>query len=291
VPLTGRATSSTDEFLARAEPFLVARAVECSGLLSLSARAAGTGEPGPLRPGRPSPQPWPQAWAWVEDTAGEVVAVAAAGPRGVQLSSGPAEAGGALARALRSADVPLERAEGPAGILDGFASAWCRGRPLRPAPGMPIGVYVATHTVLPHGVSGRMRLAGPGDVALLDDWARAFVLEVDGVRVTTDLVSGRIAAGEVVVWEVDGDVVSMAAAVPHAGALSRVQLVYTPPELRGHGFASACVAALTARDLATPGFRCMLFTDLENPTTNRIYQAIGYRRVGTLASVSFEPEG
>jgi predicted GNAT family acetyltransferase len=81
----------------------------------------------------------------------------------------------------------------------------------------------------------------------------------------------------------------MAAAAPHAGDVSRLYLVYTPPELRGRGYASACVATLTAREQATtPGYRCMLYTDLANAATNRLYQAIGYRRVGTMASVRFE---
>lgn len=72
----------------------------------------------------------------------------------------------------------------------------------------------------------------------------------------------------------------MAAVTVAQGGVSRVQLVYTPPENRKRGYASACVASLTARELATPGRTCMLNTDLANPTSNGIYQAIGYRRVG-----------
>ena len=81
----------------------------------------------------------------------------------------------------------------------------------------------------------------------------------------------------------------MAAVTVAQGGVSRVQLVYTPPENRKRGYASACVASLTARELAVPGRTCMLNTDLANPTSNGIYQAIGYRRVGEAEELRFDP--
>ena len=79
-------------------------------------------------------------------------------------------------------------------------------------------------------------------------------------------------------WEHDGRVVSLAG---HAGETpngARVGPVYTPPELRGRGYASALTAALTEQLLERLRF-CFLFTDLANPTSNSIYQRIGYRPV------------
>ena len=67
----------------------------------------------------------------------------------------------------------------------------------------------------------------------------------------------------------------------HAGETpngARVGPVYTPPELRGRGYASALTAALTEQLLERRRF-CFLFTDLANPTSNSIYQRIGYRPV------------
>jgi predicted GNAT family acetyltransferase len=60
----------------------------------------------------------------------------------------------------------------------------------------------------------------------------------------------------------------------------RVSGVYTPVEERGHGYASANVAAISARALDAGALACMLFADKANPTSNKIYQAIGYRPVG-----------
>jgi len=55
--------------------------------------------------------------------------------------------------------------------------------------------------------------------------------------------------------------------------------VYTPPEFRGRGYASALVAALSQAMLDAGYHFCTLFTDLANPTSNHIYQAIGYQPV------------
>ena len=59
----------------------------------------------------------------------------------------------------------------------------------------------------------------------------------------------------------------------------RVGPVYTPPEDRGHGWASALVAEGTQWLLDEGREWVCLYTDLSNPTSNRIYQAIGYEPV------------
>jgi predicted GNAT family acetyltransferase len=70
----------------------------------------------------------------------------------------------------------------------------------------------------------------------------------------------------------------MAARTDAVAGVSRVQAVYTPPERRRAGYAAACVAALSARVLAEE-HRCILYTDLTNPTSNGVYRSIGYRSV------------
>lgn len=58
-----------------------------------------------------------------------------------------------------------------------------------------------------------------------------------------------------------------------------VNLVYTPPSLRRKGYATECVAKLSKKILEEGNKYCFLFTDLSNPTSNSIYQKIGYRPV------------
>ncbi|MEX2660100.1 MAG: GNAT family N-acetyltransferase, partial [Acidimicrobiales bacterium] len=65
---------------------------------------------------------------------------------------------------------------------------------------------------------------------------------------------------------------------PPVAGVTRVQAVYTPEERRGCGYASACVAAVSEVALAA-GRRCILYTDLGNPTSNGIYRNIGYQAV------------
>lgn len=84
--------------------------------------------------------------------------------------------------------------------------------------------------------------------------------------------------------------VSMAAAGRFSPRGARVSLVCTPPEMRRRGYASACVAALSQL-LLSEGFTFLkLCADLANPTSNRIYQAIGYRPIGDAAVYRFMPE-
>ena len=70
----------------------------------------------------------------------------------------------------------------------------------------------------------------------------------------------------------------MAGLTPPMEGVVRVQLVYTPPEHRGKGYASACVASLSKR-IRGEGYRCILYTDLGNPISNAIYRRIGYRAI------------
>jgi len=80
-------------------------------------------------------------------------------------------------------------------------------------------------------------------------------------------------------WEVDGEPVSTAWLSAPVAGVTRISGVYTPPERRGHGYASGVVAAASQHALDAGVDACMLYTDLANPTSNKIYQALGYRPV------------
>jgi predicted GNAT family acetyltransferase len=168
-----------------------------------------------------------------------------------------------------------------------FATEWSRLGGPQATLGMRQGLYAADEVTIPSGIPGRLRLATDADASLLRGWVSQFFAEAGARSGGDDEVGPRIDAGLLVVWEVDGAVVSMAAVTVAQGGVSRVQLVYTPPDKRRCGFASACVASLTARELAVPGRTCMLNTDLANPTSNAIYQAIGYRHAGEALELRF----
>ena len=77
-------------------------------------------------------------------------------------------------------------------------------------------------------------------------WTAAFIEEtrLDNPSDPQDVSRERIREGSLFVWE-DARPMSMAAWAGRAGSLVRVNYVYTPPEVRGRGYASACVASLT----------------------------------------------
>jgi predicted GNAT family acetyltransferase len=137
-----------------------------------------------------------------------------------------------------------------------------------------------------------MRDAVSEDRPLLLDWFRAFMDEAIGespdAASTAHAVDHRLEADSagVVLWE-DGPTVSLAAFGNPTPNGARIGPVYTPPERRRRGYASALVAELSERLLTERRF-CFLFTDLANPTANRIYEQIGYRRVCEAAEIVFE---
>jgi GNAT superfamily N-acetyltransferase len=227
-------------------------------------------------------------WLWVEDDE-EVVATAQhTPPHGAYLSVGPAEAMRAVAGTLWELRAGLSGVAGLDPSPQEFATEWSRLGGAQATLAMGQGLYVADAVSIPSGIPGRLRLATAFDAPLLRGWTDQFWAEAGARSSEDDEVGPRIAAGLLFVWEVNGAVLSMAAITVAQGGVSRVGLVYTPAEHRNRGFASVCVASLTARELTTPGRSCMLYTDLANPTSNSIYQAIGYRRVGEAVELRFE---
>ena len=143
---------------------------------------------------------------------------------------------------------------------------------------------------LPRPPEGALRAASEGDKELLIAWERAFVAEAgligSALGEAERTVARRLAAGNAYVWE-DRGAVSMVGINPPIAGTVRVGPVYTPPEHRRRGYASAAVAAVCREALARGAKQCMLFTDLANPTSNKIYAAVGFRRVADWEELEF----
>lgn len=108
--------------------------------------------------------------------------------------------------------------------------------------------------------------------------AEAGVVEA-AAREAPRTIDRRLAAGAQFLWH-EGRPVSALALSPEIAGTVRIGPVYTPREHRGRGYASAAVARASLDALARGARRCMLFTDIANPTSNKIYAAVGFRRVG-----------
>lgn len=153
-------------------------------------------------------------------------------------------------------------------------------------------IYRLDRVLAPAWPAGGALPAADADAALVAGWMEAFTEEAIGARHGEDWnarARERIGLGDVVLWKVGGEAVAMAARariLPHGAVVS---LVYTPPGQRGRGYASAVVAALSQRLLDTGFDYCALYTDLGNPTSNSIYQKLGYRPVADAAEHRFGP--
>lgn len=174
-------------------------------------------------------------------------------------------------------------------VAEPFAEAWSKlsGRSWEVKHGM--GVFQLDEAVPPALANGKMRVAAPEDRELLYQWMCAFYQEAmgdPGEEFSGRLVEGHLKRKDLFLWE-DPAPVSMAAATRPTRNGITINAVYTPPERRGRGYASNCVAQLSQKMLDS-GYRfCSLFTNLANPTSNKIYQAIGYRRVGEFVEIKW----
>ncbi|MEO6061421.1 MAG: GNAT family N-acetyltransferase [Thermoflexales bacterium] len=151
-------------------------------------------------------------------------------------------------------------------------------------------IYRLDRVVAPALPPGEARLAEHDDTALIASWMKGFYRDA-GMRDPHEawelMARKRVEAGDALLWTRDGAPVSMAARSRLLPRGAVVGMVYTPPEQRGQGYASAVVAALSQRLLDAGNEYCALYTDLANPTSNSIYQKIGYAPVSDAVEYAF----
>ena len=201
----------------------------------------------------------------------------------------------ALADALTALHPGLPGITGPRVPVERFVARWSVLTGAAAERGTALMIYELTEPKSPEGVPGSPRQAAPEDRELLADWVGAFSADVHSpVERTRDqrleYVDRRIEHGMLWLWEDDGTPVSMALRTPVVEGISKISVVYTPPGHRGHGYAAASVAALCERLLADPGIdRCILYADLDNPTSNGVYRRIGFTPAAEAVDYTFRP--
>jgi predicted GNAT family acetyltransferase len=199
-------------------------------------------------------------------------------PHKLFLARMPSGAAVALADALARRRLP--GVSGEVGAVASFADAWRQWTGCSSAVAVSMRMYCLADLVVPAGVLGRTRSGGVDDVEAVAGWLKAFHAEAQPrapVEDWTSLAHRRVLAGQFRLWENDGAVASMAGFSSPAAGVCRVGPVYTPPARRGRGFGSAVTAGATAAAIAAGAEHVVLYTDLSNPTSNAIYQTIGYR--------------
>ena len=197
----------------------------------------------------------------------------------------------ALAVHLAAVDPPLPGVTGERATAAAFAEAW------QQYTGATAGLHerqrlyrLGTLTIPGPAPEGRPRVVGERDRAQLVRWKDEFSVAVGGTADSRadEWADSRIAYGGITFWEdADGSPVSMAGATPMVAGQVRVAPVYTPSHLRGRGYAGAVTAEVSRAALASGADEVLLFTDLANPTSNALYQRIGYRAVADFAVYDF----
>ena len=151
-------------------------------------------------------------------------------------------------------------------------------------------IYELRQVTAPTSVPGILRVATEVDLDLVARWNYAFHKDagLEGtVEEARESAERWIDDRNAFLWD-DGQPVSMAVKTRHTTHGMTVSGVYTPPEFRRQGYAGACVAALSQQMLDAGWEFCTLFTDLANPTSNSVYQKIGYRPVCDFDEYVFE---
>lgn len=194
----------------------------------------------------------------------------------------------ALAEHLAATAAELPGVNGPQEAALEFSDRYLAATGARITGRQGIGVYdLPGPAQLPWPVPGAHRMADQTHLPVVSSWVTAFMEETGNSAVGAEATARRqITAGNVSLWVVGGWPVAMCWTSAPFGGVVRVSGVYTPPAERGHGYASALVTAASQREQQR-GLLCMLYTELANPTANKIYRALGYRYVGNDLRLKF----
>lgn len=243
----------------------------------------------------------PPRLGWYEGAGGQVEAVfVQTPPHPVRLSAASRQAAEELANLLAAVDDggpgpnDVSGVGGPVDAAEAFSARWREVTGASASIHMRQRLYRLGDLAAPSPApAGHARVAVPADRDLLLAWYRAFAAEVgehhaDFERIVTD----RVEYGGLTLWEADGAPVSMAGATRILEGTVRVAPVYTPGESRGRGYGGAATAAVSQAALDAGARDVVLFTDLANPTSNALYQRLGYRPIGDLVVRHFAyPDG
>lgn len=264
-------------FSADAEEFLLSRAILHNLILTIVDRRMAQGEPG-------------RYWAAFRDT--RVVGVALQSPLAYPATVVPMERDvtAALVDAIADAGFLLPGVNGEVATAASFAGRWTERQKSAAHPAQGLRIYELEPAELNGiaSVKGQLRKADSRDRDLAVAWLQAFYDETHTPASSAEnLIDAALALESLWLWQ-NGSAVSMVIGSKPIKNVVRLSAVYTPLEHRMRGYAAACVHG-ASRQLTDAGCRCMLYTELGNPTSNSIYRRIGYRAIAEAIHYRFDP--
>jgi RimJ/RimL family protein N-acetyltransferase len=231
-------------------------------------------------------------WWWlIKDDDGNVVGASMrTAPFGLQIGPMPVEATKQFAKAVAREDDEFPwlagSEESVVTFLEAYEKGHSPGSSREAVRGRTSFLYELKELAVPN-VEGQCRVATMDDFDLVDQWSSDFHFFTDGVAREADerdreFLIARVREGAMFLWCVRGVVVAMAGrATPvetPSGLVTRIGPVFTPAENRGRGYGSAVTASL-CESLLAQGSRVMLYADADNPTSNGVYQRIGFDQI------------
>lgn len=205
------------------------------------------------------------------------------------LSAMPELASRRLADTLADQGASLPGVNGEQRLAGAFADTWRRHTGAGTEMQMHQRLYRLDRLEAPDPLPpGTSRLATAADLSLVLAWLGAFQRDIrESLSAPEVLAADRLSYSGIALWEVDGVPVSLAGRTRVVADMARVGPVYTPPEHRRRGYAAAATATITQAALEAGAREVVLFTDLANPTSNGVYQRLGYRPVSDRVVLSF----
>jgi ribosomal protein S18 acetylase RimI-like enzyme len=263
-------TQDPERYAEAVLPLLTQRpAANTIALTVLDSLRAGT----EFGPGRP-------LLAWYEQAGTVTGAVSMTPPYGLLLTELPPGSEVDLVAGLRRDAIAVPDVNGRQADVDRFLGQW---RPASTEVLMRQRLYGLAELRPPAtGPLGTARLAGPDDLELVLDWMTAFVDEAEpwSSRPARAVYQRRIGLGLLWLWlDQTGEPVSLAGRNVIIAGMTRVGPVYTPPAARRHGYAAAATHACSLDAQQQGAEQVVLFTNLANPTSNGIYQQLGYQPI------------
>jgi len=180
---------------------------------------------------------------------------------------------------------------GPVEAARQIATEWAAARGKTPYVRMNQRIYRLDRVNPVRMSPGKLRLADQGDSERIAGWIHEFAESIEekmSREVAAAKARDHIAGSTMYLWE-DGQPVSMVKKSRSTRNGIVLSLVYTPPDQRGKGYATSCVASLSQLLLDEGRQFCSLYTDLSNPTSNGIYMNIGYNPIQDSIMYRFQP--
>lgn len=205
-----------------------------------------------------------------------------------------AKATEAIARRLVEKTVELPGIMGPTATVKWVAEYWAYQTGGTIKPGMAQRLLMASSVIEPTGIEGSWRPFTDDDRPLLREWFTWFALDAEHARPEQARRAGEAMVARLVspdgglIWEdAHGEPVSIACYKARTPNGIRIGPVFTPEKFRRHGYAAAVTAAATRFVLDQGSKFACLYTDSANPTSNHIYESIGYRFVSASMQYRF----